>query len=605
MVNTSQSVETTDNRYLVRTHLPREFEDMEQMLKYQLDDPSPKIKDKTIFSDIIGSIPDRLLGSKARDSSLGGNDAINCFYQFNENDDIIPRANRINGQEKVGMGRVYSETYDDQQQILHMSFGVADFSSIKKFYEAMIDQDLSQLMNSGKYSVVKTVATTASRVVVTVIALPFVAAKWGCDFLSSPGMNSPSKYYDFKPTMAIYYKLVNVILAHLAVNMNLNISDVMAKEGIKSDGTPDLFKKHGSDILTILSKKLRYEDNAKQVISTEEFWKQAQAADEKSSAEDLAGKEGGDGKIERFKEGWKIGQDEGLLFVGFRLDKGTDSSESASNTTKESSLSQTINSTVQANKAKLFNVAGLRNAGAAGAALGAAADAITGVIGGSMEAFGMKGGLELLKGSGLIDIPEVWENSTFSKTYNFNFQLRTPMADKLSIFYSLYTPLAMLLAGAFPRSVGPNAYTTPFIVRCYCKGMFAIPMGIIDNITITRGAAEYGWSRDRLPTQIDISFGIKDLSPVMHMPLADGSITKWANIFGQNNSFQEYLSTLGGLGLQDRVLTSRLLKRRVSTLAKITMENKLNPMMMGFSLSNSHMGRALSAFYPHSRLPSL
>src|SRR5699024_8216171 len=110
------------------------------------------------------------------------------------------------------------------------------------------------------------------------------------------------------------------------------------------------------------------------------------------------------------------------------------------------------------------------------------------VVGGFLREFSITGmASSILTGTIFVDIPEIWQSSSFSKNYSFNITLRAPYGDKVSIFQSIYIPLAMLIALAFPRSGGRNAYGTPFLIRAYSSGMFAIPLGIIDSFSITRG----------------------------------------------------------------------------------------------------------------------
>ncbi len=622
MASTAKYSQNVDNRYLVRTNLPREFSTYKELLEYQndeklLDDKKEGLS-KEISDAMIKAMPVQFTKGKNRDTSLGGNDAINCFYQFNADDDIIPKINRIKKNPYKGLGRVYNEVFDEQQQFLHISFGIADFTSIKKFYEAMIDVDLSKLMNTGKYSLSHTLGSLVAKAAFIPIALPFIASKWAIDLLSAPGITAPSKYYDFRPTMSLYYKMVNVILAHLAVNMGLTSSspdgEVANIKDSDYEGVPEILKKYGTDILTILSKKHRFDDGDYKPMATDEYFNLSQqhfdaetefigtAVDLAAKAADKVGNWAG-GVIENFLVGGKYGLTEALKYVSFRIEKGTDTSESGSNSTKESSLSQTINSKIQEAKTMRFNLSGLKSMGGVGKMVGALEEGLSGLIEGTTSMLGIHGGTELAKGAGLIDIPEVWDSSSFTKSYSFNFQLRTPYADKISIFYSLYVPLAMLIAGAFPRAIGPNAHTSPFIVRAYAKGQFAIPLGIIDSITITRGAAEYGWSKDMLPTCLDISFTIKDLSPLMSISLADGNILSWKNIMGQNSSMQEYMLTLSGTGLAERTLAFKLLKKRAKTLLRIATNNKWNPRMMAFSIISGSRGGLLATAFAPTRLP--
>lgn len=585
MASSENHVQAVDNRYITQVKIGDSFDTNRESLNYILSGADSK-------DELIDALPSYSLTAKRRDTMIGGNDAINCYYQFNEDDDIIHPINRTGTSESAGMGRVYNETFDEQQQILYLSFGLPDFTNANKFLENLYDTSLAALTNTGDVSVAKSIGQFLGQVLGTVIFLPFLPIKYAIDFLSS---DSPSKYYDFKPTMALYYKTVNVILAHIAVNMNLTTTD---NTGFSTDGLPIILKEHGLDILTILSRKHWYDDLATNKTSptTDDILKKL-AEEENSKYEQNMWEKMGDGAM--------LGFTEAMRYVGFRIEKSSDSSEQASNSTKEPDILAAINQQVSAGRERTFNLGAIRNT-TVGSAVDSIYQGVMGVIQGAMQSINISGGAEVLKGAGFVDIPEIWASSSFQKSYSFDFQLRTPYGDPYSIFYSLYVPLAMIIAGAFPRSVGANTYTTPFLVRAYCQGMFAIPLGIIDSITIRRGAAEYGWtdaSGNMLPTQIDVSFTVKDLSPIMHIAIADGGFKDWMSILGQNSSFQEYMLTLSGVNIAQRSLKMDLIKKRAKVLLSLMSDNKFNPMMFGFSLTNTKLGRAITALTPVSRVP--
>ena len=584
----SEHAQYVDSKYVTQVAIGESFSSNKASLSYILADKD--LVSGTPSTDILDSLPAYSVGVKRRDTQLGGNDAVNCYYQFNENDDIIHDINRVNSTNTGGMGSVYNETFDEQQQVMWISFGVPDFTNAGTFIKKAYDVDLAALMNTGDVSLASKIGTFLGKVTGTVITLPFLPIKWALDLLTSD--TPPTKYYDFKPTMALYFKTVNAILAHIAVNMDLASYE---KDGLPNDGVPEVLKKHGLDILTILNRKFWYDklDNSGSATSP--------------STDEILKKLASDPMYETnwwndISIGAGLGLTEAFRYVGFRIEKSTNSSESGSNSTKEPEILNTINSQVSAGRSRTFNLGAIKET-AVGQVANNLYEMISGFVSGGAETIGIQGGLEVLKGAGFIDIPEIWNSSSFSKSYSFDFQLRTPYGDPFSIFYSLYIPLAMVMAGAFPRSVGQNSYTSPYLVRAYCKGMFAIPLGIIDSITITRGAAEYGWSNIMLPTQIDISFTIKDLSPIMHMAIADGGYSDWANILGQNSTFQEYLLTLSGSNVSERTLKLELFKSRAKALATIFSNNKLNPLMFGLSLTNTKLGRALTTITPKSKLP--
>ena len=585
MTSTENYTNRVNCKYITQVKIGDSFQTNKAAINYILSGNHPNHpKD----SSIIDTLPPYALTAKRRDTHVGGNDAVNSYYQFCENDDVVHPINQVNS-DSSGMGRVYNETFDEQQQIMYMSFGVPDFTNAATFIGKAYDTDLAKLMNTGDFSTLNSIGQFLGSTLGTVITLPFLPIKFLGKLLAEA---SPSKYYDFQPSMALYYKMVNVILAHIAVNMNLSYD---SDSGGSPAGIPGILRTHGLDILSILSRKHWYDDMVgSDDLKTDDLVKELQ------------------GNVDYEKNIWEKGMDgvkfgltEALRYVGFRIEKSTDSVETATNSTKEPEILGFINSQVQSAQSRAFNLNTVRET-TVGQAVDAVYQGVSGVISGIAQSVSLTGGVEVLKGSGFVDIPEVWASSSFSKNYSFDFQLRTPYGDPFSIFYSLYIPLALLMAGAFPRSVGQNAYTSPFLVRAYCQGMFAIPLGVIDSITIRRGAQEYGWTQasgNMLPTQIDVSITIKDLSPIMHIALADGGMKEWMNVLGQNSSFQEYMLTLSGANIAQRTLKLQLAKKRIATLTKIAVNNKLNPMMFGFSLTNTALGRALTTLTPISRLP--
>ena len=599
-----QIQEAVDNKYVSRVTFGSDYTTNREVLANILNssDDASEIGSDTV-KELLNAMPEYALKGKKRDTHIGGNDVINSYYQFNENDDLIHPLNKTGNYDGAGMGRVYNETFDENQQTIYMSFGIPDFTNAASFIAGAYNDDLAKLMNNGDSDVIAKLAGFIGKTLGTIITLPLIPLRWAIKLLTSEA--SPGKYYDFKPTMSLYYKTVNVILAHIAANMDLvevveKGADASAKSGDAPPGVPDLIKTHGLDILTILSRRHWYDNLAKAGGAgdaanpkTDEILKQL-------SADQLYEQKIWKGVM----NGGELALTESLRYVGFKLEKSTSSSESASNSTKEAAFLSMVNGQVSAGREATFAMSSLANAGLIGGAMKTVYGAIEGVVKGVADSVGLIGGVEMLKGAGFLDVPELWANSHFAKSYTFSFQLRSPYGDPLSIFYSLYIPLAMMLAGALPRSVGQNTYTSPYLVRAFSQGMFAIPLGIIDSINIKRGNAEYGWANGSgmLPTEIDIDFTIKDLSPIMHVALMDGGFEDWLKIFGQNSTFQEYLLTLSGVNIAQRSLVLERLKQRSKALLKILSNNKLNPMMIGFSLGNTKLGRVMTMMTP-SQLP--
>ena len=161
--------------------------------------------------------------------------------------------------------------------------------------------------------------------------------------------------------------------------------------------------------------------------------------------------------------------------------------------------------------------------------------------GGLMEK--LKDGFLTVATGGKMLFPEIWNDSQFSRSYDITIKLRTPDADKYSIFMNLYVPLLHLIALTGAQQLGANSYKSPFLVRTYYKGFFNIDMGIITSLNITKGD-KCKWTLDGLPTQIDISMTIKDLYQTL-------SLTPDDNILNmiQNTAELDYLSNLCGINI--------------------------------------------------------
>ena len=111
---------------------------------------------------------------------------------------------------------------------------------------------------------------------------------------------------------------------------------------------------------------------------------------------------------------------------------------------------------------------------------------------------------------GKLLFPEIWNDSTFSRNFDINIKLRTPDADVVSWYLNIYVPLCHLIAlAAGHQTDNVNGYYSPFLVRAYYKGLFNVDMGIVTDMSITKGK-EAAWSIDGLPTEIDVSITIKD-----------------------------------------------------------------------------------------------
>ncbi len=287
-------------------------------------------------------------------------------------------------------------------------------------------------------------------------------------------------------------------------------------------------------------------------------------------------------------------------YIGFRIERGVSTSESISNSTGATGIAQKLNDYASAQKDKYAStgnswmaktLADFQNGPMS--VLKQAGLEIAGKLASGTGLGDM--GAVLTTGNGFLDIPEVWKGSTFSRSYNFSIQLRARYGDPVSIYQSIYIPLCMLLAAGMPRSVGNNMYTSPFMIRAYCKGMFAIPFGIIDNLSITRGKDEFGWSNVMLPTAVDVSLSIKDLTPTFFLAMQDIGLF---DTFSTNDNFIEYLDTLSALGITERICYWPKVMRKLSAALLIKRNTIFNSSYWGMRMGRTAVARAIGAITP-------
>ena len=132
-------------------------------------------------------------------------------------------------------------------------------------------------------------------------------------------------------------------------------------------------------------------------------------------------------------------------------------------------------------------------------------------------------GLLAFSGSAIADIPKMWDSSSADlPKSDYQIKLRTPYGNDYSRFTDLFIPLSMLLAGSLPISTGKQSYTSPFLCEVYDKGRTQTRLGMIQNLQISRGEGNLGWTRDMKPLGINVSFSVMDLSSIMHMPITAG-----------------------------------------------------------------------------------
>lgn len=244
-------------------------------------------------------------------------------------------------------------------------------------------------------------------------------------------------------------------------------------------------------------------------------------------------------------------QRDGGMFAGFRVEYTGEASDSFSNSTSQLEIGNAYKSAVGTVRNFKFSLSGGNLLPGLDSVLAVAKNVVAGALDGAT--FGLSSVVMSALSGAFVDFPEKWEESTANLyTANYNIKLIAPYGNMISQLQNIYIPLAMLLAGALPLSVGKASHASPMICNLFSKGVQNIELGIITDISITRGTSNLPFDSWRRPLAIDVSFTVKDLSPIVAVPI-NKSI--WANFMPGNMSniipdlitegnFDKYIGTL-------------------------------------------------------------
>lgn len=311
---------------------------------------------------------------------------------------------------------------------------------------------------------------------------------------------------------------------------------------------------------------------------------------------------GADNVLERI-DGWVNSEDlkeytkaslaGGSDWISFKVEPNLTESESWDNKAGDSDIQSTINGLSNTVRSAAFDFSNFKTGFAT---IDAPIAAVKDMIYGAMDSFQISG-LLALAGTGLVDIPQRWEESSsnvFSQA-SYTIELRSAYGDPLSIFLNLYLPFICLLAGAVPISHGNQSYGAPMLCELHQRGRRTIKLGLIDNLSVTRGAGTVGWNEDGLPLGLDITFSVANLSSVMHMPIDTGimGMMPWNALIADDNVYSDYTAVLTNLTIADQ--TNPWKKYALNSRRwAIDKDTFFNSARIGNSLSNGSLTRFMT-----------
>lgn len=253
---------------------------------------------------------------------------------------------------------------------------------------------------------------------------------------------------------------------------------------------------------------------------------------------------------------------DGSEWASFRVDYTGPQSESFGSSTAESALANKINSMSSASRSARFSVAD----GNVIPGMDKLVGGLTDIISGAAEVLHVDG-IAALAGSCFVDIPKHWESSYAQlPKANYTMTLISPYGNPVSQMFNIWIPVCMLISGALPLSTGKQSYTSPFLCELHDRGRMMTRLGLIDNITVTRGTSNLGFNQQGHALAVEVSFSVTDLSTIMAIPAMPSFnvLNPLAGIFDSDNVFSDYLMTLASLPLPDVVYRFPMLKYQIN-----------------------------------------
>lgn len=249
--------------------------------------------------------------------------------------------------------------------------------------------------------------------------------------------------------------------------------------------------------------------------------------------------------------------------IAFYCDSDTSISDNWTNGTSESMIGQKVNSLSDYGREFQFLLGTINSKTESGSLLDkftdskALTDSMTAINdlvadtlgGGSVSNIfkSLTSSIQTVVSGGKLVFPELWSDSSFSRSYDVKLKLVTPDADDLSVYLNIIVPILHLMAFVLPREMDHgHGYQSPFLVRAFYKGLFNVDMGIMTDLSITKGK-ESAWTPSGVPSIVEVSFTIKDLYSDMYMTSMKSMKSNMMN----NIILMDYISNLCGVNINE------------------------------------------------------
>jgi hypothetical protein len=531
--------------------------------------------------------------------AMGEAKILNPDFQFNELDDVRSDFRR------PYIGRLYSERiYDYNLPIVIFETGVLTLN-IGLF------GTLASLAGSGGATAdMSRYLRDPGTNPITFAFQKVGAAIRGILNFTVGGLLGGARFYKFEPNTRIYMKFVNEMLIEVAAWMNLaglpvldfnEYDDRGGNDKEKADALEkkmEEFKAGGSDPDIVGgSDQMGEGDESFQVPRSKGYlglsktlsvlniipgWRVGNIANR-----DTTGKGFGQKIKDFFTETANM---TAAVFIPFGLSKNVSVQETFSNNTMEHPLMSDLkakgNQVYQQSAMGILGQVGtatdvvqnLFNGDYASAFFEAGKAGLTSLAG-KGKVFGEAG--MVLSGEGKFQLPNIWEDSTYTRDYSLNFEYYSPYGNRLSIFENTMVPTIFFICMTAPRQVGASTYMSPFYIRAFSKGLFSTEIGLIESLSIKKGDEKNERTVQGFSRLINCDVRIKDVVPKLMVGLDAG-------VFGilssKNVGFREYIAMFANVDMFDRTAILNKYKVFVNSITnKLTKENFMNELKFALS----------------------
>lgn len=544
------------------------------------------------------------------DTSPGGYEVLNPLPQFTRYCDIKQKSALV---KTFGIGRWYDETYGQYSQKIYMRFGVPQFTPMSRFFTGFYNSHASLLARTGRGSA--DLAYTAGRVVglaVSIFNIPLLVVGTAISAKNFFFEKPTSKFYYFKPAMHLFWNMVTTMTNHYCVNRGIVPRYLTSEESQRMAGESNFDPAEAARIAAALEvydgngqvdvyryatlahrRKKHFMNRLQQAMDTDnldfagltnafrnvvnnpgevkrsrsfteymDMWRGSMAGSTEAVNEEGTKISTTFAETTATTQAEKEGLlsllstelDDGSALICLRPDSTGEVSESFSSSTTQSSIAGKINNMSSESRNTSFSLSGGNIVGLLDPIVSTVKSFASG-IGDQLNI----AGLAALGGAALVDIPDHWESSVAQLTsQSYTLKLVSPYGNPVSQLFAMYVPLFMILAGGLPRSTGKQSYTSPFICQLFDRGKQQTRLGIIDSISVRRGITNLPFNKHMQAMGMEVTFTVKDLSNIMHAPIAEGfSFNPTKGFFDEDTVYSDYMASLSGLEVDDQIYYMR------------------------------------------------